>query len=167
MEQFRDPEEGGHPEAPRNSNSQNKIKEENQLEDDTIAELGTTEKFFGGIWNTWVHKLRYVIIFLMAGWLVFAIIMAKDIGPLTEQENFLPVDHPITIVQETMRNKFPGSSINALKVYIFWGVKDIITDDVGSWDASNLGKVQMDENFSLSSIEAQQNILNFCEDLKT
>ena len=62
-----------------------------------------------------------------------------------DPEEFLPDDNPITIVGNTLRDKFPGSSVNALKVYIFWGVKDINKDDVGSWDASNLGKVVMDD----------------------
>ena len=78
----------------------------------------------------------------------------------------MPEDNQLTVVGKLLREKFPGSSVNALKVYIFWGVKDIITKDVGAWDASNLGQVQMDDHFSLSSKEAQQNILNFCEDLK-
>jgi len=58
-------------------------------------ELGSIEKFFGGPWNDWVMRLRFVIILLMAGWLGFAISQAKDIGPLTEQEDFLPADHKI------------------------------------------------------------------------
>ena len=102
----------------------------------------------------------------MSGWFAFAIYTAKDIGPLTEQEDFLPEDNTLTIVGRTLRNEFPGSSSNALKVWIFWGVKNISKDDVGSWDSSDLGKVEMDPNFSLSSKESQQNILDFCDDLK-
>lgn len=132
-----------------------------------VAEYSAIEQFFGGPWNKWVHKLRYLIILIMAGWIGFAVYKAKDIGPLTEEEDFLPEDHPISVVGTLLREKFSSSGTSVLRVYVFWGVKDIITDDVGLWDASDLGKVVMDDQFSLSSREAQQNILDFCEDLKT
>ena len=49
---------------------------------------------------------------------------------------------------------------------MYWGVKDLNTDDVGIWDATDLGQVIMDDQFNLSSKKAQQDILNFCADLK-
>lgn len=52
----------------------------------SVQEQGTLEKFFGGHWNTWVYKLRYLIITVMMGWSIFAIIMASGIKPLSEPE---------------------------------------------------------------------------------
>lgn len=125
--------------------------------------MGTIEKFFGGAWNEWVHKLRFVIIFVMVAWLVFAIIKAKDIGPLTEKEEFLPDDNEITIVGNILRNEFQSVDSSPIKVNIYWGVEELNTEDVGLWDASYTGEVKMDDKFSLSTVEAQQNILNFCK----
>lgn len=42
-----------------------------------------------------------------------------------------------------------------MKVFIYWGVKDLNTDELGPWDATELGKVSMDENLDLSTVEAQ------------
>lgn len=53
-----------------------------------------------------------------------------------------------------------------IKVTIFWGVKELIKDDVGQWDATDMGKVIMDDKFSLSTVAAQNNILKFCDDLQ-
>lgn len=56
------------------------------------------ERFFGGIWNFYVFKFRYIIILIFTVWLVISIIIAVDIGPLTEEEEFLPSDHPYMVV---------------------------------------------------------------------
>lgn len=34
------------------------------------------------------------------------------------------------------------------------------------WDPEDIGEVVMDKDFSLSSVEAQQSVLDFCSDLK-
>lgn len=131
------------------------------------VEIGKIEQFFGGPWNYWVHKLRFIIVFVCAGWTGFAIFKAKDIGPLTAQEEFLPKDNPITIVMNTLNDKFKGTSqANVIKVEIFWGVKDLNKDGVGSWDSEVFGTAVMDDKFDISSKEAQQSLLNFCSDLK-
>lgn len=131
-----------------------------------VAEYSQIELFFAGTWNNKVRQFRFIIILVMAGWLGFAIYKAKDIGPLTEEEDFLPSDHKINIVGDLLRNEFTSRGTSVLKVYIFWGVKDIVRDDVGLWDSTDLGDVQLDDQFSLSSREAQQNILDFCTTLK-
>ena len=42
-----------------------------------------------------VYKLRWLIIFVFLAWTIVAAIFASKIGPLTEEEEFLPSDHPI------------------------------------------------------------------------
>lgn len=146
---------------------QKTITEEHRLEmESDVPELGQIEKFFGGKWNYWVYKTRYVIIFIMLGWTIFAITKAKDIGPLTEKEEFLPADHQISIVRDTLKEKFSSANENPIKVTIFWGVKELIKDDVGLWDATDMGKVVMDDKFTLSTVDAQNDILKFCDDLQ-
>lgn len=132
--------------------------------DNNVEDMTTIEKFFGGVWNEWVHKLRYIIILVMVGWLVFAIIKAKDIGPLTENEEFLPDDNEINIVSNILKNKFQSVDSRSIKVDIYWGIEELNNDEVGLWDPSNLGEIKMDDKFTLSTVEAQQNIVNFCKD---
>lgn len=49
---------------------------------------------------------------------------------------------------------------------IFWGVKNISKEGVGSWDAEVIGTAIMDDNFDISSKKAQESFLKFCADIK-
>lgn len=43
-----------------------------------------------------------------------------------------------------------GDTDNGVKVYHFFGGKEMDTDGIGRWEASNLGKVVWDDSFDLS-----------------
>lgn len=92
--------------------------------------MGTIEKFFGGSWNNWVFKLRYIIIIASILWCTCAVYYAQQIGPITKMEDFYPPDHRQTIFTKAMRDHFYGSNVNlnernAIKVQVYWGVEGI------------------------------------------
>lgn len=78
----------------------------------------------------------------------------------------MPDDHRITIILNTLSEKFDGGGDQGFKIYLFWGVKDIDKSDTSFWDATYAGKAIMDPDFDLSSEEAQMSILNLCKDLR-
>ena len=71
----------------------------------------------------------------------------------------MPKDHQISVVIRALSDQFDGGGDNALKIHLFWGVKDINKDDSVYWDSSYVGKGVMDPDFDLSPEEAQKSIL--------
>ena len=53
-----------------------------------------------------------------------------------------------------------------MRVDVFWGVKGLDKEGGSHWDAEFIGKAVMDDKLDLSSKEAQQSLLDFCEDLR-
>ena len=56
-------------------------------------------RFFSGPFNRCIFKARYFIVvgFVVLG--IAAAIIASDISPLTEPEDYLPADHEITLLR--------------------------------------------------------------------
>jgi len=74
---------------------------------------------------------------------------------LTKEEEFLPDDHELTMVWDSVAKNFPSGAIIELNIDIFWGVKDIDREKVNKWDPFYVGEVIWDDSFDLSS-EANQ-----------
>ena len=127
--------------------------------------MNKIERFFAEIVSYYVQKFKYLIIIVFVIWAGVATYIGSQLQPIQEQEEFLPDDHPLTIVTNEMEENF-GSSRYVLAVHIYWGVKDIDRYKTTMWDASYAGDVVWDEDFSIYSVEAQQSLLNFCEDLR-
>ena len=132
----------------------------------TQKEKGNIDKFFEGPWNSMVYKLRWLIIFVFLAWTIVATIFASQIGPLTEEEEFLPSDHPIMIIGKTLGDEFDGKSDKELMVYLYWGVKGLDKEGGSQWDSNFIGKAIMDDKFDMGQQEAQNSILRLCEDLR-
>lgn len=54
--------------------------------------------FFSGPFNNFIHKSRYIIVvvFVIIG--IAAGVIASEMGPLTQQEEFLPNDDPLMVL---------------------------------------------------------------------
>lgn len=113
-----------------------------------------------------VHKFRWLIIVVFLVWTFVAAVFASQIGPLTEEEEFLPSDHPIMVTNQILTDEFDGKSNKELFVYLFWGVKDLDKEGGSQWDSNFIGKAIMDDQFDLSQLEAQKSILELCKDLR-
>ena len=131
-------------------------------------------KFFAGPYNRLIHKGRYFFVGLLALVGIGAAIIASDIGPLTQQEEYLPKTDPLMVLQKDVEDNFKpmGAFTSAANVKgsIFvnlnWGVKDLDRSKVGAWAADEIGDLIWDDELDVYSPESQQALLNFCTELK-
>jgi len=82
--------------------------------------------------------------------MLFAANESTKLQPLKKREEFLPSDHPLQKVMVMNEDLFPTGGSNALKVWIYFGVKNIDKSGVNRWDSVDLGKVEFDPDFDLS-----------------
>ena len=91
-------------------------------------------------------------------------------GPLTEQEEWLPEDNKIVVLSREIDANF-SKAVDGLKkgtiVNLNWGVKDLDREGVSTWDPEDVGKLIWDENFTMTPKENQQSILDLCTNLKS
>jgi hypothetical protein len=97
-------------------------------------------------------------VFVFLCWTGYACYIAKDISPLTENEDFFHEDHYIPTVARVMFEEFSKGNLFELNVNVFWGVKGINKEQVDYWDPSDMGEAQLDDQFDLSYLEAQKSL---------
>ena len=102
------------------------------------------ERFFEQSWNTTVRFFRWLIVLLFLGWTGYACYIAKDISPLTENEQFFQEDHYLPTVAKVLREEFSSGNLFELSITIFWGVKGINKEQVNYWDPNDMGDAQLD-----------------------
>ena len=76
---------------------------------------------------------------LFFGWAGYALYIAKDVSPLTSQENFFRSDHKISKIYDIIATEFTSVSLRSIHVDIYWGVKDINKLDVSGWNPEEIG----------------------------
>ncbi len=55
-------------------------------------------RFFSGPFNKYIHKFRYAIVFIFFTFGAICVYFGSQIGPLTEQEEFLPNTHYMMVL---------------------------------------------------------------------
>lgn len=107
--------------------------------------------FFGGPFNKCIKAGKWLIfaIFLVVG--AVAAYFAAQIGPLTQQEDYLPDDHPMQVLQARIENNFESTSSlkETVVVSLNWGIKELDRENVSAWDADDLGKLVWDDTFTI------------------
>ena len=91
-------------------------------------------------------------------------------GPLTEQEEWIPEDNEVMMLSKEIDDNFSrsvGDVKKGLLVNINWGVKDLDRDGVGTWDPEDVGKLIWDDSFTMTPEANQRSILDLCNKLKT
>ena len=111
---------------------------------------------------------RYVLVVFFAIFGIGAIVIASNIGPLTEQEEYLDYDTPIMVTQKLVEDNFLSTSSlkESLVVRLNWGVKGLDRSDVGAWDPKDMGELIWDEDFNVAPKANQQNLIDLCIDLR-
>lgn len=69
--------------------------------------------------------MRWVIVTGTICWFLFALSKAAQLGPQTEEEEFIPKDHPIMIPLNILNDNFTTAEEANMKVYFYFGIKDI------------------------------------------
>ena len=74
-----------------------------------------------------VYKARFPILGVFFIWLCFAGFFASKIGPLTEEEEFIPKYHPNVRVWTIFGENFTRQEerSNHVEIYLAWGTKGI------------------------------------------
>jgi len=112
------------------------------------------EKCFDGFWNNLLHKFRWVIIGVILVWSLVSAGFTSQLGPLTEQEEFLPADHPAMLAINLSRDTFySGASDVAIYIQIYWGIDSIDKSSIPSWDATAIGEIVWDDSMDISPVE--------------
>jgi predicted RND superfamily exporter protein len=129
-------------------------------------EKGKVAIFFGQTVNNFVARYKFILLTLFGIWTIVAFILATSLTPLSKEEEFLPENHKINLLQNDAMKSFGSSGIMDIDVNIYWGVKDIDKSKASMWDAHYIGEVIWDEKFSIYPKDAQMSIVNLCKDLK-
>lgn len=91
---------------------------------------------------------------------------ALKLTPLTKEEEILDWNHPVMVSNRILNDNYGTGGAVKLLVNIYWGVDSLDNSKAKKWDPEYIGEVIWDQKFDLSPIENQQNILDFCEELK-
>lgn len=72
------------------------------------------------------------------------------------------------VLQAKIENNFESTSSlkETVVVHLNWGVKDLIRDNVSSWDADDLGVLVWDDEFTVVPAANQQALLDLCDDMR-
>jgi protein dispatched 1 len=125
------------------------------------------EILFHDYWNKWMYKARWFILAIVAAWFGIAIWRSTNFKPATEALKMLDDDHELSILQDSLRYDYhTGEYDNTIQVNFIWGIEDVDKSGVNRWDASNLGTIEWDNNFDMSSEANQQRLLDICNNLK-
>ena len=121
-------------------------------------------RFFSGPFNKIIYKLRYVIVFIWFTFGAICVYFGSQIGPLTEQEEFLPNDHPMMVLLKDVENGFPSAQNlkDSIVVNLNWGIMGLDRSEVGLWDSSDMGKLIWDDTFTLLPPENQVALIDLC-----
>jgi hypothetical protein len=117
--------------------------------------LSGLTKFFGGAFNRFVMKAKWVIILVLLPIGIAGFFKGMQIKPITEQEEYLPDEHPILAIMKVLENDFTvtENSVDNLMVNIHWGIDDLDRSSVRSWEVTDLGELIFDDYFDVSPPE--------------
>lgn len=127
-------------------------------------EYRALERFFRGPWFKIIRFLRFILVAIAILFMATCSWLATGLEPPTEEEKFLPANHPIQEAVNVQAEMFPrGDTDYQLRVYVTWGIRDIDRSGITRFDLAENGKVVMDSSFDLRSAVAQQHVLKVCD----
>ena len=103
-----------------------------------------------------VFKSRYIILALFIVWIGFASAFASQIGPLTEEEEFIPKYHPNVRVWTIFGENFTRENERSenVEINLVWGTQDINREGENMWDPEFIGQIVFNEEFDLTRVES-------------
>ena len=141
---------------------------QHNAEEESVKPKPKIEAFFHDVWNHWMFKARYFIIFFTVVWIGIALWRTLLFKPANDAFKLMPDDHWLTELQDSLTEDYhTGANDNTIQVSFLYGVTGVDQSKVGRWDASDLGTIVWDDNFDMSSTTAQLRLLDICADLRT
>ena len=97
------------------------------------------EQFFSNIWNPFIYKFRKVVILIFVVMFALAMNEARNIGPLTKQEDFVPRTNELVLPWTIQYDIFngveeSGKYTNNMLIEIVFGIKNLNQEDNGMWE---------------------------------
>jgi predicted RND superfamily exporter protein len=99
------------------------------------------ENWFDEKWNTFISKGKFVIVILTVIWFGLTLYFAPQMGPQTEQPEFISEENPILKPFFVMTEEFPASGDSYADVTVFWATKDIDREGENQWDPEFIGDI--------------------------
>lgn len=128
------------------------------------TEYRAIERFFRGPWIKLIGRVRFILLGLGVVLVGVSIWLATGLQPPTEEESFLPADHPIEEAFNVQKDAFPsGDAYYQLEVRVTWGVKDVDRSGTSKFDVKEVGKVILDDSFDFRTAAAQRQVLKACD----
>jgi hypothetical protein len=128
-----------------------KRRKSSALREEIMANMTPIEKFFGGKFNNFVKKYKWVLFFSLSMWSVVSLVTASKIGPLTSEESFLPDGHWAKTGQKMATEGYnTGDEDLSIDITIYWGVKGINKEGIDQWNPKDMGKIRWDMEFDIS-----------------
>ena len=122
------------------------------------------ELFFRDQWAPLIFKGRYAIVVVFMGILIAGVALGAQLQPLSEQEQFLPDTHYTGRGLKWTDERFGLTAQDrTVEVTITWGVSGIDRDGTDVYDPLDKGTPIFDSTFDPSSTQAQQDLLNTCD----
>lgn len=92
--------------------------------------------------------------------------IARNISPLTKEEQLFPDNHRISRIKKIITQEFDKGGPIDLEVNLFWGVKDINKQNISEWDPRDIGEAILDDQFDMAKQDSQSSLAQFCVDLR-
>lgn len=135
--------------------------------DEQVEELTSMEIFFDTTFNTFVYRMRYVIILFSMVLAAYAGYRSFEVQGLTKMEQLFPAKHQIQLAFEhTLSSFHDGDQGQSIVVDLMWGVQGINKTGVDFFNASDIGTPIWDDAFDMSDPQSQLEIYDFCQKLK-
>ena len=129
-----------------------------------FKEPRATEKFFRDKFAPFVIRFKYLVMIVFIGLIAVAAYFASQIQGLSEEEAWFPDDHFMQKMTEWPSDYYGGAVSELIHERFVWGVQEWLNrDDWNRWDTQDWGKVEFDDSFDLSPVDAQLHILHVCD----
>jgi hypothetical protein len=134
--------------------------------------LGLLERFFQNTYAPFVIKkpVAASLVVIWLAFIIFSMVMALQLEPPTEQEEWFPDDHMFQQVQNRMKDFMSDAADSYVEVRLAFGLKGMNREDTNFWEPCCLedgkrGKVDYDTAFDLSTSVAQTFFDQTCDAL--
>ena len=124
------------------------------------------EQFLGRKWSAWIGKTKVFNLIFFLILFVIAAIFGSQMEAQSEDEKWFADEHFMQKSQDEA-SEFSASETDGLvQLQITFGIVGVDRDGYSRWDPVKYGEVIWDEDFDMSSPEAQQYLLDVCNQTK-
>ena len=123
--------------------------------DETGATYRPLELFLGYSWTKYVTKVRFPILVLFLALFSVSVYLATLIEAQDENEAWFDEEHYMQATIDLLASFSTSEEDGLLSLDIAWGVGGVDRGDSSRWEPSEFGSVVWDDDFDLSSPDAQ------------